>query len=221
MIPPVVHPRGPRDYGPGELTADRWIHRAGLAAGTVAAALLLGLAWLRLPAAGLAAILLYLFGLLAMLGCSAAYHGTEPSPRRELLRRFDHAAIFLMIAGTYTPFTTQVLGGAWGWSITGLVWAGALAGAALKLACPRRFERLSIAVYLALGWVILVALGPLTERLERADLALLIAGGVVYSLGTGVHLWHRLPYQNALWHGLVLLAAACHYAAILRAVVLA
>lgn len=219
-MPVRVYPRGPRAYSAGELAADRWVHRVGVVLGAVAAGVLLGLAVLRLPATGVAAILLYVFGLMAMLVCSAVYHGTEPSPRREVLRRFDHAAIFLMIAGTYTPFTTIVLGGLWGSAIIVLVWAGALFGVAMKLAFPRRFERLSIAVYLALGWVIVIALGPLTERLAPADLALLVGGGVIYSIGTGIHLWHRLPYQNALWHGLVVLAAMCHYAAILRAAVL-
>jgi hemolysin III len=124
-----------------------------------------------------------------------------------------------MIAGTYTPFSLVVIGGSWGWGLLAFVWTAALAGMALKLLCPHRFERLSILVYLLMGWSILVAIEPLLAGISRTGLVLLVTGGVLYSIGVVFHMWNRLPFQNAIWHGFVLAAAACHYAAIMHEVV--
>jgi hemolysin III len=151
-----------------------------------------------------------------MLGCSALYNLAPPGPRKALLRRFDHAAIFVMIAGTYTPVAALAIGGAWAWGLLGLVWSGALGGVVLKLVGPMRMEKLSVAAYLVLGWIGLAALHRLMEVLPTADLVLLLVGGALYSLGVVFHLATRLPYHNAIWHGFVLAAAACHFAIVLR-----
>jgi hemolysin III len=151
-----------------------------------------------------------------MLGCSGLYNIAGEGPRKALLRRLDHAAIFGMIAGTYTPIGLLALGGAWGWGVLVVVWAGAAGGAAFKLVAPGRFGRASIAAYLLLGWAGLAALDPLLAALPPRDLALLAGGGLLYSLGVAVHLSTRLPYHTAIWHALVLAAAACHYAVVLR-----
>ena len=165
-------------------------------------------------------ILLYTACLVTMLGCSVAYHFSSNTPRRELLRKFDHGAIFLMIAGTYTPFTCR-LDGAWAIGMTAAVWLGALIGVGVKLIRPRRLEGVSVVAYLALGWMILLGIRPLMDAVNGWTVALIGIGGVLYSLGVGFHLWRTLPFHNAIWHSFVLAAASCHYTAILHGVVLA
>ncbi|MBW8270066.1 PAQR family membrane homeostasis protein TrhA [Caldovatus aquaticus] len=201
-------------YSRGERAADALVHALGIAGALAACGLLAAARPVGLRAA--VALGFYAAGLLAMLGCSALYNLAADGARKARLRRLDHAAIFAMIAGTYTPVALLAIGGAWGWGLLGAVWAGAAGGVAVKLLAPARFERASIAAYLVLGWAGVVALGPLLSALPPPDLALLVAGGLLYSLGVLVHLATRLPYHNALWHALVLAAAACHYAVILR-----
>jgi len=208
-------------YRPQEEIADRCIHLFGVGLGIGAALVLIGLAAGRGDAAIILAVAIYVVGLVAMLTCSALYNLTPPSARKEALRRFDHAAIFVMIAGSYTPFLLGRMGGAWGWGLLGFVWLKAAAGASLALAAPRRFERLQLAGYLLLGWSILVAREPLTASVPAAAIWLLVAGGLLYSGGVLFHLWRRLAFHNAIWHGLVLAAAGCHYAAVLLGVVMA
>ena len=197
-----------------ELTADRAIHAIGICLGTVGAIVLVGMTAIDGRPGDLAPILIYATGLLAMLGCSAAYNVFHTSERREWLRRLDHAAIFAMIAGTYTPFTTR-LGNGWASGLTAVIWTVAAAGIALKLWQPRRIETISIVLYLALGWIGLAAAGPFMAALDSETLFLLALGGIVYTTGVIFHLWHRLPYQNAIWHGFVLVAAGVHYLAVL------
>jgi hemolysin III len=198
-----------------ELLADKVVHVVGLASGGTAAFVLMALSAFGRGLADLLTAAVYSLGLVAMLGCSAAYNIARRSPRRELLRRFDHAAIFVMIAGTYTPFTTLALHGTWAFAMTGLVWTIAAAGVALKLILPpRRFEGLSVAIYLAFGWIVVIAAGPFMNALSPTILALIALGGVVYTAGVIFHAWERLPYQNAIWHGFVLTAAAIHFAAV-------
>lgn len=201
-----------------ELLVDRQVHRAGLAAAGLAAAWLISAAAASGRASVVLPVMIYAGGLLAMLGCSAAYNLKAESPRREWLRRLDHAAIFLMIAGTYTPFTTTKLNGSWSTAMTAGIWTVAGAGIAIKLFQSRSFEQASIVFYLALGWVGLVALRPLAAVLDLETLILLGIGGMLYTLGVIFHLWRSLPFQTAIWHGFVLLAAGCHYAAVLHAV---
>lgn len=213
----MTNPRAlPPAVSAGALLADACIHALGVAAAIAAcAALAAVMPW---PADGLAAaaIGLYAMGLVAMLGCSAAYNLAAEGRGKRVLRRLDHAAIFVMIAGTYTPVSLLGLGGGWGWGVVSAVWAGALAGAGLKLFAPGRFERAAIAAYLLLGWAGIVAIVPLVAALPALDLALLGAGGLLYSLGVVAHVSRRLPYQNAIWHGFVLAAAACHFVVVLR-----
>lgn len=203
-----------------EVVADAVVHVVGLIAGIGGAVVLITFGALWGDAFDIAALLIYALGLLAMLVCSAAYNLARRSARRALLRRFDHAAIFAMIAGTYTPFTTLRLEGAWGIGLTAAVWSIAVIGIVLKLWKPHLVEEASVPLYLALGWIIVIALNPLIGALDLSTLILLAIGGLLYTAGVVFHVWERLPYQNAAWHGFVLAAAAVHYVAILDAVFL-
>jgi len=208
-------------YRGGELAADRIIHTIGNFAGVVGSVMLVGIA------AGVAerpiflASLVYSICLLTMLGCSAAYNLAVSASRRGFLRQLDHAAIFLMIAGTYTPFTTCRLHGVWAIGMTAAVWTGAITGAAIRLIYPRGIKPGSIGAYLALGWMILLGMRPMLASVDALTAILIGVGGVLYSIGVAFHLWRTLPFHNAMWHSFVLVAASCHYAAILHGVVLA
>ena len=202
-------------YTRSEQQADRYIHVIGVPLGAAALASILATAIGRGATAPAIGLILYGCALLAMLACSALYNLTPPSPRKALLRRLDHAAIFIMIAGTYTPFLLIPAHGVAAGRLLAWVWAAAIAGAAMKLLRPRRLERLSVALYLLLGWSFLLILDELLIALPRPALLLLAAGGLLYTGGVAFHLLDRLPYHNAIWHALVLAAAACHYAAIM------
>lgn len=193
------------------------MHVLGISLGVVGAATLLARMAAGANRGETVAVVAYVIGLLSMLGCSAAYNMMPRSSARPLLRRFDQAAIFLMIAGTDTPFTTRPPETGWAVALTSFIWIAALLGMTVSLACPQRLERLSVVTYLLLGWVIVVAFRPLTTGLDPLTIELLVAGGVLYTVGVGFHLWRALPFQNAIWHGLIVVAASCHYAAILHA----
>jgi hemolysin III len=205
-------------YTRGERVADGVVHLLGLTASLIAASLLIGLTAADGDAARIASASAYGAAMVAVFAFSASYNMlSRPGLMKEVLRRCDHAAIYFKIAGTYTPFAAVSLAGAAGGVGRSLligVWTAALAGAALKIAAPRRFEALSIALYLGLGWSILAVLGPVMEHVSQPALILLLAGGVLYSAGVAFHLWRSLPYQNAIWHGFVLAASACHFAAV-------
>jgi hemolysin III len=208
-------------YGRGEQLVDRCLHYLALAAASIGSVALIIAAAQAHGAWLVVSVIIYAASLLFMIAASALYNVAVPSRRKEWLRRLDHAAIFVMIAGTYTPFALISIGGDWGLSILAFVWLAAIGGVALKLLYPRRFEALSIVLYLLVGWVILVAIHPLVSAVSLATLILIGIGGVLYSGGIVFHLSTRLRYHNAIWHGFVLTAAACHYAAVLAGVVLA
>jgi hemolysin III len=214
-------PESVMEYRASELTAERIIHMVGTVAGAVGSAILVGTAAAVAALPTFSASLVYSVCLVAMLGCSAAYHLASHTSGREFLRRLDHAAIFLMIAGTYTPFTTCRLHGVWAIGMTTAVWTVAVTGAVMKLICPRRLEQVSTVVYLALGWIIVVGIRPLLSSIDVHTAVLIGVGGVLYSIGTGFYLWRALPFHSAIWHSFVLIAASCHYAAVLHGVVLA
>ena len=170
-----------------------------------------------LPAAATVSLAIYGLSLLAMLGFSAAYHLLPAPAWKGVLQRLDHAAIFVKIAGTYTPFAWIKIGGLSGYALLGSVWGIALLGAAGKLLFNRHWKGLDIALYLALGWAGLAALNPLIASLTPKVLALLAIGGVLYSVGVIFHLWESLKYQNAIWHAFVLAATCFHFSAVTTA----
>lgn len=201
-------------YSRAERYADMVVHGLGVAFALIGGTLLLGWVAHRSNGLGTASVAIYCIGLAAMLGSSAAYNLAPPGPAKEMLRRIDHAVIYVMIAGTYTPFAVNLLTPPWGTALCAAVWAAAAVGIWIKLAFPRRLERLGLALYLVTGWMLLPAIGPMVDALPGAVLGLLVGGGIVYSLGVVVHLARRLAFHNALWHAMVLAAAALHYAAV-------
>jgi hemolysin III len=207
-----------RAYEADEITADRIVHLIGLFSGGLGSAVLIGVALRRLGPFYSWPIVVYTACLVAMLCCSAAYNLARYPARRERLRRFDHAAIFLMIAGTYTPFTTRMHDGIWAIGMTGSVWTLALAGAFIKICYPQWLEQADLGLYVGLGWLILIGWEQLQAVVDGTGGALIIAGGALYTVGAGFHAWRVLRFQNAIWHGFVLSAAACHYVAVLRSV---
>ena len=202
-----------------EHIADGVVHAIGVGLGVPAAFAVVLVAVLGGGVEQLTPILLYALGLVAMFGCSAAYNVFRQSRARAWLRRFDHAAIFAMIAGTYTPFTVLGLDGAWSVGLTATIWSIAGLGIAAKLVQPRWIEPVSIVLYLALGWIGVVAARPFLDSMAWPTLVLLAVGGVIYSAGVIFHVWQRLPYHNAVWHGFVLVAACVHYAAVITIIV--
>lgn len=200
------------DYGRGERAADAVVHAVGVASGFSAGAWLLAVAPLS-NAEARGPLAVYIVGIVCMLAASATYNAFQAGPIKEWLRRIDHAVIFAAIAGTYTPLLILRMPKEIGVALCAVVWLAATAGAALKLMAPRRYERLGLACYLALGWVGLPAGALLAETLKPDTLRLIIIGGVIYTVGVGAHLLTRLRYHNALWHALVLAAAGCHFMA--------
>jgi hemolysin III len=201
-------------YSRAELIADGVVHAIGLVFALSAGSTLLAFAVFHASAWEYAAAVFYLASLLAALGISFAYNMWPLSPTKWILRRLDHAAIYLLIAGTYTPFIAQ-LGPSWeAVGIATIVWGAATAGILLKLLLPGRFDRLAIVLYLLIGWSGVLIAGEILDLLPGTTVALIVAGGLVYSTGVIFHLWHRLAFQNAAWHAFVVVAAGLHLAAI-------
>jgi hemolysin III len=205
-------------YTLGERVADGTLHVIGVAASVVAMIALLVIGIQTETAVMIAGLAIYGIALVATFGFSAGYHLVGHPRVKEIMRRFDHAAIFLMIAGTYTPFVLIKMNNAWGLGLLAVVWTMAAIGIAIKLFLPRFLDGLSTALYLVQGWAVLAAWEPLRSALPGGVLTLLMVGGVLYTIGVVFHLWNRLPYQNAIWHGFVLSAASCHFAAVIGVV---
>ena len=202
-------------YSRAERMADALVHALGVGGALMAVPILVTLATVwhaELPA--VTAAVVYGLSLIAMFCFSAAYHLVPHPTAKEILRRFDRAAIFMTIAATYTPFAVM-LAGAETLRILAIIWGAALVGVALEIAAPRRFEAATLALYLAMGWAVLAIGGPILEGLTPVGFRLMVTGGVLYTVGVGFYLWDRLPYQNAIWHLLVLMASFVFYAAVL------
>jgi len=202
-------------YDRAELIADSVVHITGLSLGLVAAIVLIVVASAYASTLDIVTVSIYAAGLVAMLSFSTIYNLWPVSPVKWILRRFDHSAIYLLIAATYTPFLTQMNDRTLGLALLAGVWSVALLGIALKIFYPGRFDRLAVGLYLALGWSGVMAYDSIAASLPSTTLWLITIGGVLYSAGVIFHAWQRLRFQNAIWHSFVLLAAACHYSAVL------
>jgi len=189
------------------------LHGAGVLLSVAALTLLVVLA-ARSDGPRLASAVVFGVGLLLLYAASTLYH-LAPGPRlRRAFKIVDHACIYVLIAATYTPFALVTLRGAAGWWLFGVIWALALAGVVVEAAWLHRPRWLSAAVYLLMGWLIVFAREPLLERLPAGGLALLVAGGLVYSAGTLFYVMHRVPYMHSVWHVFVLGGSTCHVLAV-------
>src|SRR5215471_2828602 len=203
------------NYDRAELIADGVVHAIGICTGLVAATVLVVLTAIYASAVDIVVVSIYVAGLLSMLGLSASYNLWPVSPTKWLLRRFDHSAIYVLIAATYTPFIMELSNSVFAIALLVGVWCVAIFGIALKLGWPGRFDRLSVGLYLALGWSGLMLYDSVVAGLPRMALWFVLAGGAMYSLGVIFSAWQRLRFQNVIWHCFVLSGAACHYTAVL------
>ncbi|MBV2091071.1 MAG: hemolysin III family protein [Candidatus Thiodiazotropha sp. (ex Ctena orbiculata)] len=198
-------------YTLGEEIAHAVTHGVGVLLSVAGLALLVTYAALYGDVWHITSCSIYGATLILLYSASTLYHGI-PMPRaKKLLQRFDHAAIFLLIAGTYTPFTLVNLRGSWGWTLFGLVWGFAIVGVLLELFRDVRLKWLSLSLYLGLGWLVVVAIKPLIDAVEVGGIVLLLAGGLCYSLGVIFYIWRRLAYHHAVWHLFVLAGSVLHF----------
>ena len=202
-----------------EESANAWTHGLGATAALVGGAVLVTLAALRGDAWQLAGAMVFALSLLMLYVASTLYHSTAHPATKIRLKVLDHCAIYLLIAGTYTPFTLVGLRGPWGWGLFAALWSLALAGVVFKLFYTGRFKILSTAIYIAMGWLGLVAIKPLFTALDAWTLGWLVAGGVAYTGGTVFYHRPSLRYSHAIWHLFVLTGSTCHYIAVLAHVV--
>ncbi|MFW5967069.1 MAG: PAQR family membrane homeostasis protein TrhA [Persicimonas sp.] len=198
----------------GEEIANAVTHGVGLILAIIGLVVLLARAYAYGEPVHLVSCAVYGATLVVLYAASTLYHSVQSARFKRWLRIFDHTAIYLLIAGTYTPFTLVALDGGWGWAIFSAVWGLALVGILYKLFAFGRFRRLSLALYLAMGWLAVVAIGPLWESLPTGALALVGAGGVAYTAGV---VFYALPkrFFHTIWHVCVMSGSAFHYAAVL------
>jgi len=202
------------EYTLGERVADGSLHVIGVTASLVAATGLIAFAFQHLPTPSFVTLTIYGLALVAVFGCSAAYHLVSRPGPKAILRRCDHAVIYLKIAATYTPFALVKMDGESGLVLLAVVWTISLIGAAAKLLWPGHFVRTFYVLGLALGWSGILVLNSLAAAVSPSVLLLLVAGGGLYTIGIVFLLSESLRYHNAIWHAFVLAASACHFAAV-------
>ena len=204
----------PAAYTPREELANSLTHALGAGLSAAGLAVLVGKAAHHGDAWQIVSTAIFGVSLVLLYSTSTLYHSFRAERLKQVLQKFDHAAIFLLIAGTYTPFVLVTLRGPWGWSLFGVVWGLAVAGVTIKFWLAGRYRLVSTLIYLAMGWLVLVAIKPLVAALPAGGLRLLIAGGLCYTGGAAFYLWKRLPYHHAIWHLFVMGGSACHWSAV-------
>lgn len=204
-----------KPYSAAEELANSVTHGVGLALSVVAAPVLIVAAASTKDAWRIVAACIYAATLVMLYAASTLYHSVRNVEHKELWQRVDHSAIYLLIAGTYTPFTLISLRGAWGWSLFGFVWTLALIGVLLKSRFGARLPALSTWLYLGMGWVIVIAMRPLASHVAPAGLFWLALGGALYTGGVVFYVWERVRYSHAVWHVFVLGGSMAHFAAVL------
>jgi hemolysin III len=209
----------PDRYPPAEELANRLTHGFGALLSVAGLVLMVVYSALHGDAWVVTSTAVYGASLVVLYTASTLYHTVQSDRWRRLCQKFDHAAIYLLIAGTYTPFTLGPLRGSWGWTLFGIVWGCAVVGVVLKLFFAGKADVLSTVAYLVMGWLVVIALKPLVAALPAGALWLLVAGGLCYTLGTIFYLWDKLPFNHAVWHVWVLAGSACHWAAVFGYVV--
>lgn len=208
-------------YSPREEIANGLIHGIGILLSIVGLAVLVGFASARGSAVDIVAGSVFGATLIMVYTTSTLYHAISQPGAKQVLRKLDHIAIFLLIAGTYTPFTLSAIGGRLGWTLFAVIWSLAVLGIVFELTFLRRWTWLAVGLYLVMGWIGIVAIKPLAAALDSGGVALVLAGGAAYTLGVLFYLWRRLPYSHAIWHVFVLIGSALHFLAVLFHIVLA
>jgi hemolysin III len=189
-------------------------HAIGAVFGIVGLSALMVGAWRHNDAWRTVSFSIYGATLILLYLASVFYHGARSPRAKRLLQFFDHAAIYLLIAGTYTPFTLVSLRGSWGWTMFGLIWGLAITGILLKVFFFGRMGIASTVLYLLMGWLVVIAIKPVMDAVSVRGLVWLVAGGLAYTVGVIFYAWHRLPYSHPIWHLFVLAGSVFHYFAI-------
>ena len=207
---------GERAQSPGEELANSISHGVALLSAVIAVPFLIFASARHGTAVNIVGTSVFAATMVLLYCASTLYHAM-PHPRaKSLLKKLDHGAIYLLIAGTYTPFTLGVLGGPWGWTLFGLVWSMAALGVTLKAFDRLSHPWLSTGLYLVMGWLVVIAAVPLVERVALPGVALLVAGGLAYTAGVVFFMLDtRLRYAHAVWHGFVIAGTGCHFFAVL------
>lgn len=208
-----------RAWTVGEEVAHAVTHGVGLAAAIAGLVVLVLFAAATRDPWRITACAVYASTLVLLYGASTLYHALSATRARAVFRVLDHSAIFLLIAGTYTPFALVSLRGPWGWTLFGIVWGLAVLGIVAKAVFGTRWPILSTVIYVGMGWVVLVAVKPLVANVPPGAIAWLVAGGIAYTGGVVFYAWTRLRYSHAIWHVFVLAGSVCHYVAVIRYVV--
>ncbi len=216
VVPPETPASRGRAQSRGEEIANSVSHGVGLLAGLVGALVLMLSAVRHGGAARIAGASVFAVAMVLLYLTSTLYHALPGNRAKQVFRLLDHASIYVMIAGTYTPITLSVLGGTWGWTLFGIVWGLALGGIVLTMAGGVRFPKLRISLYLAMGWLIVVAVKPLWLRMPSEGLVWLSAGGLAYTVGVVFYAAKRVRYGHFVWHLFVVAGTACHFIAVLR-----
>jgi hemolysin III len=199
----------------GEEIANSLSHGAGLVLAIAATPILIITATRYGTAWNTVGVSVFAVSMISLYLASTLYHALTHDGAKRFFRLMDHSAIFILIAGTYTPFTLGVLRGRWGWTIFGLVWGLALAGLTMKAVFGTRYIWASVGLYLTMGWLCVIAAPQILQRVPLAGLVWIAAGGVAYTAGVGFFAAHRVRYAHFAWHLFVILGTACHFFAVL------
>jgi hemolysin III len=198
-----------------EETVNAWTHGLGAVLSLAGLVVLVVMAGRYGDAWHIVSCTIYGVTMVLLFSSSTLYHSCRSERAKHICRIIDHASIYLLIAGTYTPFVLVSLRGGWGWSLFGVVWGLALAGIVFQIFFVSRFRVLQTLIYLAMGWLAVIAFKPLLARVPLPGLIWLLAGGLSYTVGALFYLWKKLPFHHAVWHLFVLAGSVCHYFAIL------
>lgn len=209
----ALHHERPRSLA--EEVANSATHGLGLVASLAGLPVLVIAAAGRADAMHVVGCSVFAASLIALYAASTIYHALPPSRAKRLFRVIDHVAIYLLIAGTYTPFTLGILRGAWGWTLFGVVWSLAACGILFKALLGLRYPRGSTVFYLMMGWLAVLAIRPITAQVPTAGLAWLVTGGLLYTGGVAFFVWERQRHSHTVWHLCVLGGSACHFFAVL------
>lgn len=197
-----------------EEVANAITHGAGAVLSLIAGTVLLIATALRGNGKEIVSVSIFVLALVLLYTFSTLYHAARDPLRKRRFKMLDHCAIFLLIAGSYTPFTLVALTGAWGWSLFGVIWGLALIGIVFKLFFTGRFKLLSTSIYAVMGWLVIIAIVPMVKALSTPVLLWLLAGGLLYTSGILFYHRHALPYAHTIWHGFVLAGSSCHFIAV-------